>query len=138
MKQDKTLDATGKLEFAYDLKYDILTFHIKDRDYKMSVEVQNFVIDIDTEDFVTGVRVIDASKVFSLDKTVLKGIVQGQFKAVIRDNVITVRLGFIGKMRNKLIGIDKQDFTQQVTVPLGEKKHVEDSEVYAEEIKVAH
>ncbi len=132
MTQDRILN--GKLECMYDFKYDILTFHVKDRDYKMSVEVQNFVIDIDTEDFVTGVRVIDASKVFSLHKSVLKDIVQGQFQAVIKDNVITVRLGFIGKMRNKVIS----NKDQQVTVPLSEKIKVEDSEVIAEEMMVAH
>src|SRR3989344_5740686 len=109
MTQDRVLN--GKLECIYDFTYDILTFHIKNRDYKMSVEVQNFIIDIDTEDFVIGVRVIDASKVFSLNKAVLRDIVQGQFKAVIRDNVITVRLGFIGKMRNKIMSNKDQQVT---------------------------
>ena len=132
MTQDRVLN--GKLECIYDFTYDILTFHIKNRDYKMSVEVQNFIIDIDTEDFVIGVRVIDASKVFGLKKDILRNIVQSDFQSVVKDNVITVRLTIVGKIRNKIIGSIKQEFAQQVTVPLNEKIKVEDSEVIAEEI----
>ncbi|MBS3175569.1 DUF2283 domain-containing protein [Candidatus Woesearchaeota archaeon] len=132
MTQDRVLN--GKLECIYDFTYDILTFHIKNRDYKMSVEVQNFIIDIDTEDFVIGVRVIDASKVFGLKKDILRNIVQSDFQSVVKDNVITVRLTIVGKIRNKIIGSIKQEFAQQVTVPLSEKTKVEDSEIIAEEI----
>ena len=46
MNQEKHLNAIGKGECVYDYKYDTLTFRIKDRDYKNSVEFQNFVIDI--------------------------------------------------------------------------------------------
>ena len=134
MTQDRILNATGKLKWEYDFTYDILTFHIKNRDYKMSVEVQNFIIDIDTEDFVIGVRVIDASKVFGLKKDILRNIVQSDFQSVVKDNVITVRLTIVGKIRNKIIGSIKQEFAQQVTVPLSEKTKVEDSEIIAEEI----
>ena len=132
MTQDRVLN--GKLECIYDFTYDILTFHIKNRDYKMSVEVQNFIIDIDTEDFVIGVRVIDASKVFGLKKDILRNIVQSDFQSVVKDNVITVRLTIVGTIRNKIIGSIKQEFAQQVTVPLSEKTKVEDSEIIAEEI----
>ena len=132
MTQDRVLN--GKLECIYDFTYDILTFHSKNRDYKMSVEVQNFIIDIDTEDFVIGVRVIDASKVFGLKKDILRNIVQSDFQSVVKDNVITVRLTIVGKIRNKIIGSIKQEFAQQVTVPLSEKTKVEDSEIIAEEI----
>ena len=61
--KERHLNAIGKGQLLYDSKHDILTFKIKDRDYKMSVEFQNFTIDIDTENFVTGIRIFDASKV---------------------------------------------------------------------------
>ena len=59
MNKERHLNAPGKGEFLYDYKHDILTFKIRDRDYKMSVELQNFAIDIDTENFVTGIRIFD-------------------------------------------------------------------------------
>ena len=38
---------TGKGEFLYDYKYDILTFKMRNRNYKHSFEFQNFVADVD-------------------------------------------------------------------------------------------
>ena len=48
---EKHLDGTGKGEFLYDFTNDILMFKVKERDYKISAEFQNFVADIDTEAF---------------------------------------------------------------------------------------
>lgn len=136
MNEERHLDAPGKGEFLYDYKHDILTFKIKDRDYKMSVEVQNFVIDIDTENFVTGIRILDVSKVSGLKKLLFKNLVHGKFKASIRDNMITVRLNFVGRLRNKLMPIftKEQNFTQQVSAPASPKHPLEDSIVTVPEI----
>lgn len=119
----------GKGEFLYDYKYDVLTFKVKDRDYKKSIEMQNFVIDIDTKDFVTGVRIMDISKVSGMEKVLFKNLVHGDFNASIKDNIITVRLNFVGKMRNKLFPIfqQKKNFTQQLTAQ--SSKPLKDSEV---------
>ncbi len=134
MEKTRHLKAPGKGAFLYDYKYDILTFKIKDRDYKMSVEFQNFVVDIDKENFITGIRIFDASKVSGMDKLVLKNMKRGEFRASIQNNVITVRLNFVGILRNKLIPFipffsEKENFTQQFTAPLGIKQKIEDSEV---------
>lgn len=110
---EKHLDGTGKGEFLYDFTNDILMFKVKDRDYKNSVEFQNFVADIDTEGFVTGVRIFDVSKVFGIDKYTLKHIVKWGFKAVIESGMITIRLTFVGKVRNKEVPVE--NFTQQLT-----------------------
>lgn len=136
MNKEKQLDARGKGEFLYDYKHDMLTFKIKDRDYKMSVELQNFTIDIDTENFVTGIRISDVSKISGLKKLLFKNLTHGEFKASIKDNVITVRLNFVGKLRNKLMPIftKEQNFTQQVSVPIISKHRLEDSVVSVPEI----
>ncbi len=136
MNKEKHLDAPGKGEFLYDYKHDILTFKIKDRDYKMSVELQNFVIDIDTENFVTGIRIFDASKVSGLKKMLFRNLIHGDFKASIKDNVITVRLNFVGRLRNRLIPIftKEQNFTQQVSTQVSSKHPLEDSVVSVPEI----
>ena len=99
MSKERNLEASGKGEFLYDYVNDILTFKIRDRDYKTSVEFQNFAIDIDTENFVTGIRIFDVAKVSGLNKLVFKNLVHGEFKASTKDNIISVRLNFVGKLR---------------------------------------
>ena len=129
--QEKHLDGTGKLEVLYDYKYDILTFRIKDRDYSLSIEFQNFVADIDNEGFVTGVRIFDASKVFGMDKYILKDMVYSEFKARIENNAITLTIKFVGKIRNKIIPllVEKQNFMQQITTPPVQKHKLNNSYV---------
>ena len=84
MNQEKHLNAICKGECVYDYKYDTLTFRIKDRDYKNSVEFQNFVIDIDTENFVTGIRILDVSKVTGMNKIIFKNMINSEFRASIK------------------------------------------------------
>ena len=119
---------TGKGEFIYDYKYDTLTFKMKDRNYKRSIEIQNFAIDIDDKDLVTGIRVFDASKVFGVDKYVLKNIVHGQFKADVEKKMVTITLKFVGMQRNRIIPLltQKQNFMHQITAPV---KNMADSTV---------
>ena len=131
MENKRHLDARGRGEIIYDYNYDILTFKIKDTKYKKSIEFQNFVADIDSEDFVTGVRIFDASKVFGMDKYVLQSIVHCEFKSSIENNVITIIFKFSAKIRNKILPLisTEENFTQQITTPIGEKLHLQDSSV---------
>ncbi len=132
----KEKQLNGKGEFLYDFKHDILTFKIKDRDYKQSIELQNFCLDIDTENFVTGVRIFDVSKVSGLKKLIFRNLTHGEFKSSVKDNIITVRLNFIGKIRNKLIPIfsKEENFTQQIVTPIESKRKIEDSTAIVQEI----
>lgn len=66
----------GKGEFIYDFKNDILTFKIKDRDYKQSIELQNFCIDLNSRNLFTGLRIFDISKISGLKKSVFKNLVK--------------------------------------------------------------
>lgn len=135
MNKERHLDAPGKGQFLYDYKHDTLTFKIKDRDYKMSVEFQNFALDIDSEDFVTGIRIFDASKVFGLKKLLFHSLAHGSFESSIKDNVVSVRLNFIAKLRNKLIQIfaREENFTQQVTAPISSQHQLQNSIVTVSE-----
>lgn len=119
---------TGKGEFVYDYKYDALTFKMKDRNYKRSIEFQNFAIDIDDKNLITGIRVFDASKVFGVDKYVLKNIIHGEFKADVEKNMITVTIKFAGMQRNRIIPLfsQKHNFMHQITAPV---KNMVDSTV---------
>jgi hypothetical protein len=136
MTKERHLDGTGKGEFLYDYAHDILTFKIRDRDYKMSIEFQNFAIDIDTENYVTGIRIFDVSKVSGLKKIVFNNLVHGKFEASINDNIISIRLNFVGKLRNKILPVfgREESFTQQVTAPIKSKYHIEDSLVTVPEV----
>jgi hypothetical protein len=108
----KHLDAKGMGEFSYDYKNDLIIFKTKNRNYKKSVEFQNFIADIDEEGFVTGMRIFDASKVFGLDKYALKNITYMEFTSNVENNVITITCKFISKIRNKL---SPEHFTQHLT-----------------------
>ena len=122
---ERHLDGTGKGEFLYDFNSDILMFKVKDRNYKISAEFQNFVADIDTEGFVTGIRIFDASKIFGIDKYTLRNIGQWSFKTVVESGMITIRLTFVGKTRNKEVPIE--NFTQQLTTSLNGYKLIDSS-----------
>ena len=136
MNPEKRLNAIGKGECVYNHRHDILTFRIKDRDYKNSVEFQNFVVDIDKENFVTGIRIFDISKISGMNKIIFRNMVNSEFRASIKDNVITVVFKFAGKIRNKIIPIfsEKQNFTQQIVVPGNPKHPLKNSEVVAPNI----
>src|SRR3989344_5139199 len=124
MRQLKT-----KGECLYDYKYDILTYRCKERNYQYSIEFQNFVIDIDEENFVTGIRVFDASKVFNVEKELLRHIVNGEFKAIMEKNVITITIKFLGIKRNRVIPLftRTENYTQQITTPVSSKHKIENA-----------
>lgn len=136
MATKKFLDGKGKGEFFYDYKFDTLIFKTKDRDYKNSIEFQNFVIDIDTENFVTGIRIFDVSLISGISKVTLKNLIHGEFKASISNNVINIRFKFVGKLRNKIIPLfhEKQDFTQLFSAPINAKYHLQDTILTVPEI----
>ncbi len=123
---EKYLNGTGKGEFVYDADHDILLFKLKDRDYKMSTEFQNFVADIDEEGFVTGIRIFDTSKVFDVGKDILRNITRWEFKASVENNTLTITFRFISKGQDLEIPIEK--FTQQMSTPLN-GHHLADSSV---------
>jgi hypothetical protein len=140
MTKQKQLNAPPeKGEFLYDFKHDILTFKVKDRDYKMSVEFQNFTIDIDTENFVTGIRIFDVSRISGLKKLLFNNLVHGAFEASIKDNIISVTLNFVGRLRNKVIPIfsKEKNFTQQLSAQVNPKYGIEDSVVTVPKIIAA-
>jgi hypothetical protein len=101
-------------ETLYDPKYDILTFKLKDRDYKMSVELQDFVIDFDTDNSISGIRIFDASKVTGIRD--MGDVRIDNFHASVQDKVVTVKLSF---------SLNKRHFSHQITAQID----AEDSEV---------
>lgn len=109
----KHLDAKGKGLYDYDYKNDLLMFKIKDRHYTKSIDFGNFIVDIDNEGFITGLRLFDASKLFKLPKIALKGIRNFEFHTSVEDKIIKIQLMFTASMRNKPIIRQGQDFIRE-------------------------
>lgn len=92
-----------KGEADYDFKHDILFFKTKNREYKKSIELENFTLDIDEEGFITGIQIFEASKFLNLDKVALMKIPKWKFMAKYFDGRIDVRLIFQVRIRNIIV-----------------------------------
>ena len=121
--EKRHLEAKGQGQYSYDFNNDILLFKTKDRDYAKSLEFENMVIDVDTEGFITGLRLFDASKVFNMDKVVLNNVKGFELNSRVENKVITIQLRFTAEMRNKQIIKQGQDFVREAL-----KSNINDSE----------
>ena len=122
--EGKHLDARGKGEYTYDYRNDILLFKIKDRQYKISIEFENLIVDIDKEGYITGLRIFDASKVFKLSKLALNSVKRFEFNTKVENKVITIQLRFISVLRNRPVIKHGQDIVSEAT-----DSHIKNSEV---------
>ena len=91
----------GKGEMDYDYANNILFFKISDRKYDRSIEFENMVIDLDSEEYIVGIQIFDASDFLGVPKSYLK-INNWQFKARITPTSIELRLMCQINIRNKI------------------------------------
>ena len=122
--ENKHLDARGKGVYTYDYKNDILLFKIRDREYTMSIEFENLIIDIDKEGFITGLRIFDASQIFKLSKLALSNVKRFEFNTKVENKVITIQLRFMSLLRNRPVVKHGQDIVREAT-----DSHIMNSEV---------
>lgn len=101
MNEEKFLEKEGA--FDYDYVNDILFFKVDEREYAFSVELLDYVIDLDIEGFVVGLQIFDASKHFGMNKNSLREVKNWRLEARIRAGVIEVKLVFTSMLRNKMI-----------------------------------
>src|SRR3989344_3253080 len=107
------LDARGKGEHTYDYNNDILLFKVKNRNYLKSIDFDNIIIDLDEEGYITGMRIMDASKILKLSKFDLKNIKNFTFEGTIEDKTVAVQLRFDYERRNKILAHHGQDFIRE-------------------------
>ena len=119
----KHLNAPGKGEYSYDYRNDILLFKIIDRNYAMSIEFDNFVVDIDEKGFITGLRIFDATQIFKLSKVTLNNLRSFEFHTRAENGVISVQLRFNCMVRNAIIK-QGHDFVREAN-----DSHLRNSEV---------
>ncbi len=122
--ENKHLDARGKGEHTYDYSNDILLFKIRDRDYAISLDFDNLIVDVDTKGFVTGMRIFDASKLFGLSKLALNSLKSFEFNSKVENKIITLQLRFTSVLRNKPLIKHGQDIVREVS-----DSHIGNSEV---------
>ena len=91
--------ATQNGTHVYDKPHDILIFKIADRDYQESLDFDDFVIDMDTDGHLTGIRIFDATRVLQLPSYTLQKIRRFMFTAEADGGVITIRLKFTASIR---------------------------------------
>ena len=101
MKKIRKLEKAGVID--YDYTNDILFFKVKDREYSHSIELLGYVIDLDTEGFVVGLQIFDASVYFKISKMALRQIRKWDFEASLIGDVLQVRLSFNLIVRNRTI-----------------------------------
>lgn len=124
------LNAKGNGEFKYDLKHDVLFFKIKEREYQKSLNFDDIVIDLDKQNFITGIQIFEASKLFTLDKYSLSRIRAWEFSAKAetkKENaevktVITISILFETKRRNAVIVERGQNLVRETPTAVPNKE----------------
>jgi len=101
MEKDRQLNGLG--EFDYDYINDVLFFKVKNREYSNSIELSNYVIDIDSKGFVVGMQIFDASNLFQSNREALKNVKNWKLEASIKNKIIQVKVLFNMILRNKII-----------------------------------
>jgi uncharacterized protein YuzE len=94
---------TGEGEMDYDYANDILFFKVKDREYDRSLEFENLVVDIDSENYIVGLQIFDASQFLKMDKVSLREIPSWKFQAYIDEDKVEIRITFQASVRNQLV-----------------------------------
>ncbi len=101
MNKEKILKAEGKID--YDYLNDILFVKMKNREYSHSIELLNYVIDIDEEGFIIGLQIFDASRLFNITKESLRMVKNWKLETKIKNKIIEVNFIFATFFRNKII-----------------------------------
>jgi len=115
--KNKHLSAEGKGEMDYDYSNDILFFKIKNREYKKSIELDDLILDIDNEGFVTGLQIFGASKMLRIEKDSLRNVKKWSFEINVEENIITIHLFFEAMKKNKIVEMG-QNIIRESTSPL--------------------
>lgn len=98
-----TRNLTAEGEMDYDYSNDILFFKVKNREYNYSLEFGNIVVDVDSDNFVTGIQLFDASDFLRTSKEELRKIAKWQFQASVNQERIEIRITFQALVRNKIV-----------------------------------
>ena len=105
--------AKENTKINYNEEEDILSLS-KGRKIRASIDVGDFIIDIDTAGFVTGIEILDASKTLQLPEELLVNLIKASMNVTYKPNYIHINLLIQFKEKEK-------DVTIPLTVDLGHK-----------------
>lgn len=67
-----------KSYIKYDWELDILTFRKSDDEIKKSIDIQNVLLDLNSNGLVVGIEILDISKFCGVSKTILNNITKSK------------------------------------------------------------
>jgi len=106
--------AKNNTEIMYDKDEDILSFW-RGKPSQVSVEVGDFIIDIDSDSYVSGLEILNASENLSINPEMLSKIEKASMSVIYKPNYVYIVLAV------RFEGKDK-DISIPLTVDLGHKK----------------
>ena len=96
MKKDKSEKAKG----GYDFEEDIFSARPLKRRYDSSVQIGNFIFDIDKKGKINGFEILNASKLFGIPKLFLKNMISGKMDIEVNEKFIRVEINIKSLIRN--------------------------------------
>ncbi len=106
--------AKKNTKIIYDEEEDILTLN-KSRSVKASIDIGDFIIDVDNKGYVSGIEVLNASKNLNINKKYLKNLDKATLTANYKPKYVYLLLTLILKNKEKDIAIP-------LSVDLGHEK----------------
>ena len=94
----------GQIKVNYDKEEDILMFS-KGRKVKSSIDVGDFVIDVDMKEFISGIEILNASKNLNVSEEQLNDIISGNMTINYKPNSVFISIFLKLKDKEKDIGI---------------------------------
>ena len=103
--------AKGTTKVTYDGEEDILSF-TKGRKIKASIDIGDFIIDVDTNGFITGIEILNASKNLKVSQEQLEGLLEASMNVNYKPNYVYIHLFMT--LENK-----EKELTIPLTIDLG-------------------
>jgi|SRR3989344_1275440 len=106
--------AEGNAKITYEENEDILSLW-RGKPSKASIEVGDFIIDVDSQSFISGLEILNASENLNLESSVLSRVEKASMSVTYKQNHITIILSFKIAGRENNVSIP-------LTINLGHKK----------------
>lgn len=103
--------AKGDTKMIYDEEEDILSLS-KNRKVKASIDIGDFIIDIDTKGFVSGIEILNTSENLKIPEEQLKKMQEASMSVTYKPNYVCIYITMRFKDKEK-------DITIPLTVDLG-------------------
>jgi uncharacterized protein YuzE len=91
-------------KIIYDNEEDIL-FLSKKRTVRASINIGDFIVDIDMNGFVSGIEILDASKTLKLKKSLLKDLSEASMAVTYKPDYLLINLILMFNEKEKEVAI---------------------------------